>query len=288
VNSNARGVVAYLIVAFAIAWASLAAADSWGFSQDPVRYRVATLPGVFAPAIAAFVVRRWVTREGFSDAGLRPNLRKRWPYYLFAWFFPGLVAVGGIALAMALGARLVQPVPLWLPFQVALLPVELTVGSLAASTLIWGEEFGWRGYLQVRLLARRPALAAVATGLIWALWHAPGLLRGTMLSIDLALSVVAFALGTVLESIVLGWVRLRTGSIWPGTLFHAANNTAIGSSTLTTLTYAMTGRGWDWSWISWVLSLIPLAALCAWIILTGQLRSQGTTEGAGEESPTSR
>jgi membrane protease YdiL (CAAX protease family) len=278
VSRNARGVVAYLIGAFAIAWASLAAAECLGFSQDPVRYRVATLPGVFAPAMAAFVVRKWVTREGFSDAGLRPNLRKRWPYYLFAWFFPGVQAVGAIAVAMVLGARLVEPVPLWLQFQVFLLPVELTVGSLAASTLIWGEEFGWRGYLQVRLLARQPALAAVATGLIWAVWHAPWLLWGAVLSIDLAFSALAFALGTVLESIVLGWLRLRTGSVWSATLFHAASNTAIGSGTLTTLTYAMTGRGWDWSWISWVLSLIPLTALCVWILVTGQLSSQGSSE----------
>lgn len=285
-NSNAKGVVAYLVGAFTIAWVDLAAADCLGFSSDPLRYRVATLPAVFAPAMAAFVVRKWVTREGFSDAGLRPNLRKRWPYYLFAWFFPGLVAAGAVALAVALGARLVQPVPLWLRFQVVLLPVELSVGSIAGSTLIWGEEFGWRGYLQVRLLARRPALAAVATGLVWAVWHVPWLLWGAVLSVDLVLSAVAFALGTVLGSVVLGWLRLRTGSIWPGTLFHAAHNTAIGSATLTTLTYAMTGRGWDWSWISWVLYMIPLAALCVWIVVTGQLRSQGTAEGTGTQHRT--
>ncbi len=40
-----------------------------------------------APAIACFVVRRWVTREGFGDAGLRPNLR-RWPLYLLALAWP--------------------------------------------------------------------------------------------------------------------------------------------------------------------------------------------------------
>ncbi len=278
-NSNARGVVAYLIGAFTIAWADLAVAGYLGFSSDPQQYRVATLPAVFAPAVAAYVVRKWVTREGFSDAGLRPNLRKRWPYYLFAWFYPGLMAVGAIALMMCMGARPAEPIPaFWLLFRVAPLPLELTVGSLAASTLIWGEEFGWRGYLQVRLLARRPALAAVATGLIWALWHAPGLLWGAVLSIDLALSAVVLAMGAVLGSVVLGWLRLRTGSIWPATLFHAAQNTAISAGTLTTLISVMAGRGWDWSWISWVLYLIPLAALCVWILVTRQLRSQGSSE----------
>ena len=106
----------------------------------------------------------------------------------------------------------------------------------------------------------------------------PRLWWGAVLSVDLVLSAVAFALGTVLGSVVLGWLRLRTGSIWPGTLFHAAHNTAIGSATLTTLTYAMTGRGSDWSWISWVLYFIPVAALCVWILLTGQLGYQGSSE----------
>jgi hypothetical protein len=99
---------------------------------------------------------------------------------------------------------------------------------------------------------------------------------------------VAFALGAVLVSIVLGWLRLRTGSIWPATLFHAAHNTAIAAGTLTTLISAMAGRGWDWTWIAWILYFIPVAALCVWILVTGQLRSQGTAEGTAEQSPTAR
>jgi membrane protease YdiL (CAAX protease family) len=33
--------------------------------------------------------------------------------------------------------------------------------------LFWGEEFGWRSYLQIRLLSGRPLLAALATAVIW-------------------------------------------------------------------------------------------------------------------------
>jgi len=42
------------------------------------------LPGTFSPAIAAFIVRKWVTHEGFGDAGLRSNLKTKWRYYLVA------------------------------------------------------------------------------------------------------------------------------------------------------------------------------------------------------------
>ncbi len=52
--------------------------------------------------VAAFVARRWVTREGFADAGLWPNIRRSWPYYLFAWLWPSL-AYTAVAVAMLFG-----------------------------------------------------------------------------------------------------------------------------------------------------------------------------------------
>jgi uncharacterized protein len=39
--------------------------------------------------------------------------------------------------------------------------------------LFWGEEFGWRGYLQIRLLNYSPLKAVIAAGFIWAVWHYP-------------------------------------------------------------------------------------------------------------------
>jgi hypothetical protein len=47
-------------------------------------FQYIALPGALSPAIAAIIVRKWVTREGFVDAGLKPNLSKAWRYYLFA------------------------------------------------------------------------------------------------------------------------------------------------------------------------------------------------------------
>jgi hypothetical protein len=69
----------------------------------------ALMPGMFAPAIAAIVVRAWVTGDGFADAGLRPRLRRGWRCYLFALLLaPGLTALI-IALTMLFG--LAEPHP---------------------------------------------------------------------------------------------------------------------------------------------------------------------------------
>jgi uncharacterized protein len=138
------------------------------------------------------VVRRWVTGEGFRDAGLRPNLHRWRPYAVgLLWPLVGVAVIVALALvaglsdpdpslrrylaAMGAGTE-VPPLPeaLWL-----LIPLQLPLVAVLATPLLWGEEFGWRGYLQVKVLRDRPLLAAVATGLVWGVWHYPLILLGT-------------------------------------------------------------------------------------------------------------
>lgn len=121
--------------------------------------QAAQVLGAFSPAVAAVVVRRWVTREGFADAGLRPRLRQGAGYYLFAWLFPlpFLAAAAALAAASGLSVR-------WSHFGVV---IGALATALALTPVVFGEEFGWRSYLQPRLLADRPLLGAVTVGAIW-------------------------------------------------------------------------------------------------------------------------
>jgi hypothetical protein len=66
---------------------------------------LAQLPFAMLPAVAAVVVRRWVTREGFRDAGLALRLRPAWPSYLAAWLGPLLLTAAAVGLAALLGHR---------------------------------------------------------------------------------------------------------------------------------------------------------------------------------------
>jgi uncharacterized protein len=123
----------------------------------------------FAPAIACFVVRKWVTREGFADAGLRLRLPK-WPYYLVAWLLPVAVMVCVVILAPIFGAgtadfslergikyaSLGKTFPSWAPHSLLPLLCLLLVQAIIASPVSFGEEFGWRGYLQKRLFPQNP------------------------------------------------------------------------------------------------------------------------------------
>ena len=232
-QTQRRGVIAFLALAFGIAWLLWCVPFVLGAKVASAPFRGAIFLGTFAPAIACFVVRRWVTREGFTDAGLRLDLR-RWPYYAFALLVP---------LALALGITLVAPLlgaghPDWARALTSFLPpamhapngvatwltvvTVLLAASVVFTPILWGEEFGWRSYLQLRLFPRRPLAAAVATGIIWGVWHYPLLLFGTELPQHPLVVLLIFPLGTVLYSVVFGWLRTRSAGIWAPSLAHSA------------------------------------------------------------------
>jgi len=59
------------------------------------------------------------------------------------------------------------------------------------------------------LLADKPLLAAVATCLIWGVWHYPIILAGYERYESTLLGLLVFPVVTVLMSVILGWLRLR-------------------------------------------------------------------------------
>ncbi len=271
-----KGVVAYLLIAFGIAWAWWEIVIRLGISVGSPLFQLAAIPGAFAPAIAAFIVRRWITHEGFADAGLRLDLRK-WPYYIVAWLLPLLVVGCIVILAsflglepdFSLGRGMPAGVPAYVRSHSWLLVAAMPINTIFATPILFGEEFGWRGYLQLRLFPERPLLSAVVTGLIWAVWHYPLMLRGYNFPDNRLLALLVFPVSTIFLSIIFGWLVLKTGSIWSSSLAHSATNVIGGS-----LSLLLFGGGATLLFVSYVgiLGWIPLGALSAWIVFTGQLK----------------
>lgn len=286
-DNKSKGIIIYLLITFGMAWAFWCIPLLLGLTLRSPFYVLLLVPGAFSPAIAASIVRKWITCEGFADACLRLNLRRNWPYYLVAWLSP--LAVVAIIVILAIMLGLSQPdfslehfVGASMPEQknpLSFIPrslrfplvgvVQGLILALIATPLLWGEEFGWRGYLQIRLLNHRPLLAAVTTGLIWGLWHYPLNLQGYNYPDHRILGLFIFPVWTVFLSIIFGWLRLRTNSIWIVSLAHSATNAVGGSLTLLLF---MGGPNWILVGYPGLLSWIPLGAFCVWIVLSGQLK----------------
>lgn len=139
---------------------------------------------------------------------------------------------------------------------------QLLLTALATTPLLWGEEFGWRSYLQPRLFAGRPIASAIATGVIWAVWHFPLTLRGYDYPDHPVLGSLLLVVIAVLFAYIFGWILRRSGSIWASSLAHAATN-AVGGE-LTMLWFAGT-RGPSLVSYGGVLALPPLLLVCACI-----------------------
>jgi membrane protease YdiL (CAAX protease family) len=238
------------------------------------------LLGSFGPAVACIVVRKWVTHEGFSDAGLWIN-RTKWRYYLIAWVLPLVIAffVVVVAVVLRIGEPNFSPdtfdtrAPAMqlpqLPSQIhfIFLVAQAMVTAVIMAPLLIGEELGWRSYLQIRLFNERPVVAAVTTGLIWGVWHSPINLRGYNYPDHPVLGLFLFPLLMVLLSIPLGWLRLKSESIWPACLGHAG--VGIVGSSLTMYLF----RDLDSISQNYIeaLAWIGLGVFAVWIIFTKRL-----------------
>lgn len=264
-SSKTRGLVAFLALSFGGTWLWLFVAYKvLGLSAlNPLLQ----LPAFCVPGIAAFVVRRWFTREGFADAGLRLRLKTAWPYYLLAWFGPLVIAAITLALAAALGLWRPDLAPLdeiadGVPGWAAVLALMLALPLL--TPVYWGEEFGWTSYLRPRLFGGRMAPSVIVTGLIWASWHYPLAFIGYVEFPRLFLGLLVWTLCFQFQEVILAWLFLRSGTIWTASLAHAGNNMV-----LFLLTGQLLGSGDDGLGMVGVtlLTMIPLAGLSLWIAL---------------------
>jgi uncharacterized protein len=274
-----KAILWFLAIAFLPAWITWEIAIASGLDVLSWQMQLFLVPGACCPALATFVVRKWITREGFDDLKLR--LGSGWFLYLWAWLLPLFVVGGMAALGVALGlgtpdftlaqAIAAEPVGRDLSMMQGLgllIVPQVLLTALVMTPVLFGEEFGWRGFLQRRLFPNAPALSALVTGLIWGVWHYPLILRGYNYPDQPLLGAALFTVFTVLVSYIFGWFYRRSGSIWCASLAHAATNT-VGSLSLLWLA----GMGPP-ILISYggVLALAPLTAVAIVLALIDRYR----------------
>ncbi|TBW30234.1 CPBP family intramembrane glutamic endopeptidase [Gramella sp. KN1008] len=104
------------------------------------------------------------------------------------------------------------------------------VNLLPNMLLSLGEELGWRGFLVPQLIKTTTFLnTVIVSGIIWSCWHLPGILSGDYAAQGTPLwyQVFCFILMVVSGSVMLAWLRIQSGSLWPAVVFHATHNGVI-------------------------------------------------------------
>lgn len=194
---------------------------------------------MWSPACAAFVTclicqvdfatLGWNWRPArYVAAGYWLPLLYAVPVYFAAWLFiPGALLLAPFANAQ--GVNWGFPDRPALVTILAGIPALATVGVIASLARALGEEIGWRGFLLPRLIrVLGYGGGCLVGGVIWAAWHYPAiLLFGYGAGTAPWFEMLCFTIMVVATTYILGWLRMRSGSLWPCAMLHASHNLFI-------------------------------------------------------------
>ena len=302
-KTETKNLLIYLAGTFGISWAMFFAFIFSGkpFINDDgslgnMANLICTL-GMLCPATGVLITR-YITKEGFRLSGenslmLGIDLKNgKFVFYFFALIIPWVYTELGHLMSIIIHPECfdkdffrtavddVRTVYMY-PLMAFVSGVLFSIGGL-------GEELGWRGYMMPKLikLCGLPK-AVVVGGIIWGAWHWPLTYVGHNFGTDYKgypfAGFAAMAILAVFMGILLTYVTIKTGSVWPAAFLHTVNNTSpsilqffINPEKISGI---LTNRI-----VSFVVYLIPMAVLSV-IILTVYCLKQRKTPVATPEEP---
>lgn len=177
-------------------------------------------------------------KEPFARAGLGGG--RAWYYLTFGLFvvilygaMTGLNALFGLGQAVnakevirqAAGGQAsgLEAMPDWA--LLLLLGLQSVIlAPFMALLIAFGEEYGWRGYLQSELVKIGKVRGIVLVGVIWGVWHTPVILMGHNYPGYPVLGSFLMVLYCIGLSFLLGFAVLKSGSVWLAAYLHGLNN----------------------------------------------------------------
>jgi membrane protease YdiL (CAAX protease family) len=105
--------------------------------------------------------------------------------------------------------------------------INAIVGMIVVSTLALFEEIGWRGWLLPGLIGlTSERRAVVISSVIWSTWHAPYALAGIqrLEGVPAGWTALVVPVSIFGSGLVIGWLWLRTRSLWITAIAHGAVN----------------------------------------------------------------
>ncbi|NLP35100.1 MAG: CPBP family intramembrane metalloprotease [Clostridiales bacterium] len=246
---DAKRILIYLVITFAITYVlEIGVIRKFVMSEDLVTVAIGQLMVamvMFIPAIGVLLTRL-LTKEGFKNSWLHPNLKGNVKYYLIAWFAPVVLTIIGAIIYF-----LINPSNLSFDLEYlkstyektgitieetqlkATLAVQIVVGLFLSPVVnaitCFGEEWGWRGYLLPKMADKFKVVPTLLiTGVIWGLWHAPLTVLGHNYGLDYIghpyLGIIAMCIFCIVLGTIFSYLSWKTKSCLPAVIAHGSIN----------------------------------------------------------------
>jgi membrane protease YdiL (CAAX protease family) len=193
------------------------------------------LPLSLVGLILLIVLRVKGGADAFASTGLAGGNWKVWLGYgvlLVAYnglqtFLNYLFKLGQVMdLKTALPQLAASPIP-----KAALLPIlaiqTVVVGPFLGLIISFGEEYGWRGYLQTELIRLGRIRGIFLLGVIWGIWHWPVIWMGYNFPGQPVLGSIAMVAICILLAFFLGYAVLKSKGVWSAAYLHALSNQSL-------------------------------------------------------------
>jgi CAAX protease family protein len=101
------------------------------------------------------------------------------------------------------------------------------IGPFLGLIITFGEEYGWRGYLQNELVHLGRIRGVGLLGIIWGVWHWPIIWMGFNYPGQPVVGPLLMTAYTVVLSYFLAYAVFKSKGVWTAAYLHALNNQAL-------------------------------------------------------------
>ena len=248
-NIESNRIITFLIVTFVITYVlEIFVIGRIAVSTDPTIKAISQLlvaSVMLIPSIGV-VITRIVTKEGFKNLWIKPNIKGNIKYYIFAWFGMIVLTLIGAALYFIIfpdkfdgnmtylinmyksTGQNVSAETLKSKMYIQVL-MAIFIAPILNAFFCFGEEWAWRGYLLPKMMNKFKLLPMLLiNGVIWGLWHAPLTALGHNYGLSYAwfpfTGIFAMCIFCIVLGIIFSYLTIRTKSCIPAVIAHGSLN----------------------------------------------------------------
>lgn len=192
--------------------------------------------------LVLLIILRWRGgKEAFASTGLAGGKWQVWLTYGVAIIaFYGLQTllnyVFKLGTVVDLKAAFPQLAGANLPPSALMITLAINIiitGPFLGLVVSFGEEYGWRGYLQTELTRLGRVRGVFLLGVIWGIWHWPVIWMGYNYPGQPILGSIAMVVMCIILAYVLAYAVFKSNGIWTAAYLHALSNQTLSFFMLT-------------------------------------------------------